>query len=445
MVVRTITLVLFFSLTGTFVPAQTTRAIDYDLQKRATHPDVVVFSPNLADHSISQTGNEHFLVFDAPKTRNALMAIWTQSTGEGQPDQHIVFVRSEDGGKTWSSPRLIAGPARAGEGNIASWAFPLVSRSGRVYVLYSQHVGKFDSFFHTTGRLDGIFSDDGGVTWSKPQTISLPRTWRDNPDDTFPANIICWQKPQRLGRDGRYFAGVTRWTSRAVMKNPGKSWTSHDSAVEFMCFENIDDDPQASAIQIRWFAFDHDALTVPHPQFPQISICQEPAIVKLPDGRFFCVMRTMTGSPFWSMSGDFGETWSAPQRLLSRDGGSPVLHPLAPCPIYDLDGEGAGSGRYFMLIHDNDGHYRGSKPEQTSDNRQPLFLLHGRFERSGHQPVWFDEPKLFMEHDGTRLGAPGAKGRNDMAMYSSFTVRDGRRMLWYPDRKFFLLGRLINP
>ena len=49
---------------------------------------------------------------------------------------------------------------------MASWAFPLVSRSGRIYVLYSQNVGKFDTFPHTTGRLDGIYSDDNGQTWS---------------------------------------------------------------------------------------------------------------------------------------------------------------------------------------------------------------------------------------------------------------------------------------
>ena len=58
------------------------------------------------------------------------MAVWTQSTGEGQPDQHIAFSRSADGGKTWAKPRVIAGPAKAGQGHIASWAFPLVSRGG---------------------------------------------------------------------------------------------------------------------------------------------------------------------------------------------------------------------------------------------------------------------------------------------------------------------------
>ena len=60
------------------------------------------------------------------------------------------------------------------------------------------------------------------------------------------------------------------------------------------------------------------------------------------------------------------------------------------------------------------------------------------------QPVWFDEPKLFMDHDNVSLGKPGTNGRMDLALYSSFTVRQERPVLWYPDRKFFLLGRVIG-
>jgi hypothetical protein len=173
-------------------------------------------------------------------------------------------------------------------------------------------------------------------------------------------------------------------------------------------------------------------------------VCQEPATVKLPDGRLFCVMRTMMGSPFWSVSGDQGQTWSKPQRLLKCDGGEALKHPLSPAPIYDVGGDGAGSGRYVLFINGNDGHYEGSLPEQTDRNRRPLFIVAGRYRRGAEQPVWFDEPTLFMDHDGTPLGAPGAQGRIDLAMYSSLTVRHGQRVFWYPDRKFFLLGKRIN-
>ncbi len=408
---------------------------------KATRPDYVVFVPQVTDAGVNDTGNEHFLVFDGPD--GSLMALWTQSTQEGAPDQHLVFAQSKDEGVSWSRPRIIAGPAKPGEGLMASWGFPMVSKSGRIYVLYSQHVGKFDTFKHTTGLMNGIRSDDNGKTWSKPQTIPMPRTFRDNPDTSFPANWICWQKPLRLTRDGRYFAGFTRWTSKAVKKNPTASWISHDSVVEFMRFENVDADPEVANLRITWLASGTNAITVPFPGHPDVSVCQEPAIVKLPDGRLFCVMRTAAGSPYWTISRDDGLTWAAARPLLRKDGGEPLKHPLSPCPLFDVGGNAAGSGRYALFIHNHDGHYQGFGPEDTSFHRRPVCLVAGHYESGADQPIWFDEPKFFMDHDGVPLGPPEKAGRLDLALYSSFTLRGGKPVLWYPDRKFFLLGKII--
>ncbi len=132
-------------------------------QLRITKPDYVVFVPEVTGTSANDTGNEHFLVFDGPD--GSLMAVWTQSSAEAAPDQHITFSRSTDEGVTWSKPRVIAGPKKAGDGRMASWGYPLVSTKGRIYVLYSQHIGRYDTFFHHTGWLHGIYSDDNGTTW----------------------------------------------------------------------------------------------------------------------------------------------------------------------------------------------------------------------------------------------------------------------------------------
>ena len=400
-------------------------------QLHVTKPDFVVFVPQVAGNAVNDTGNEHFLVFDGPD--GSLMAVWTQSSAESQPDQHIAFARSSDEGVTWSKPRVIAGPKKPGDGHIASWGYPLVSKSGRIYVLYSQHIGKFDSFFHHTGWLHGISSDDNGRTWSAPQNIPVARSRYDNPDGAMPPNMLCWQKPLRLGRDGKYLAGFTRWSSFAVRKPATKSWTSADSHVEFMRFENVDDNPVPAQLKIRWFAANDQALAVPLPGHPESSACQEPSIVKLPDGRLFCVMRTASGSPFWSVSADLGETWTRPRPLLRKDGGQVLRHPLSPCPLYDVGGNTAGSGRYALFIHNH-----------AASERRPVYLVAGRFQAAAEQPVWFDEPHIFMDHDGVSLGKPGTPGRLDLALYASFTVRNGRSVLWYPDRKFFLLGRIIG-
>jgi hypothetical protein len=401
---------------------------------KATKPDYTVFVPQLSAQGVQDSGNEHFLAFDGPD--GSLMAVWTQSTHEGEPDQHIVFSQSNDEGRTWTPPRLIAGPAKAGDGFMASWAFPLVSRKGRIYVLYSQHIGKFDTFRHHTGLLTGIFSDDLGKTWSKPVTIPMPRTSRDNSDASFPPNCITWQKPLRLARDGRYIAGLTRWTSFAVKKNPTKFWISADSVVEFMRFENLDTNPDIDALKISSLSWDKDALTVPYPGHPETSVCQEPSIVRLPNGRLFCVMRTSAGSPHWSMSSNDGDSWTRPRPLLRKDGGAPLKHPLSPCPLFD-----AGNGRFALFIHNHDGNINGLTVSDTLFHRRPVYLVGGRFESKGEQPIWFEEPKFFMDHDGVALGPPGGKGRWDLALYSSVTIRKGKAVLWYPDRKFFLLGR----
>jgi len=313
-------------------------------------------------------------------------------------------------------------------------------------VLYSQHIGKFDSFFHHTGWLDGIYSDDNSATWSKPQNIPVARSINDNPDSAMPPNMLCWQKPLRLGKDGKYFAGFTRWTSFAVRKPSPKSLGTADSRVEFMRFENVDENPEPRDLKISWFMANEQALAVPCPSYPSNSVCQEPSIVKLPDGRLFCVMRTMVGGPCWSVSTDQGETWTAPRRLLRKDGGEPLLQPVSPCPIYDVGGNEAGSGKYVLFIHNNDGHFKGFKPVPTVTgfNRRPIYLVAGRFQPDADQPVWFDDLQFFMDHDNTSLGKPGTNGRFDLSLYSSFTCRKGVPVLWYPDRKFFLLGRIIG-
>ena len=408
----------------------------------STKPDFVVFIPKVTGTEVSDTGNEHFLVFDGPD--KSLMAVWTQSTREGAPNQHIVFSRSDDRGKTWVAPRVIAGPANEGEKLMASWGFPLVSKRGRIYVLYSQNVGKFDTFPHTTGQLTGIFSDDYGKKWSTPQIISLPRTSRDNPDASFPPNCITWQKPARLTRDGRYLVGLTRWTSKAVKQNPTKSWITHESVVEFLRFENLDDDPEPARLKISTLAWDNHAVTVLCPDHPETSVVQEPSIVKLPDGRLFCVMRTPAGSPYWTLSSDDGDTWASAQALRRSDDGHVLKHPLSPCPIFDLGGSAAGSGHYALFIHNHDGHYQSFGPTDSNYHRRPIYKVTGHFHAGARQPIWFDEPTFFMDHDGVALGVPGKQGRIDLSLYSSVTMLNAKPVLWYPDRKFFLLGKSIN-
>ena len=109
-----------------------------------------------------------------------------------------------------------------------------------------------------------------------------------------------------------------------------------------------------------------------------------------------------------------------------------------------MGGNTAASGRYVLFIHNHDGHYHGYGPTDTSYHRRPIYLVTGHYQADAQQPVWFDEPRFFMDHGGVSLGPPNQQGRLDLALYASFTVRHGQAVLWYPDRKFFLLGRKIG-
>ena len=48
------------------------------------------------------------------------------------------------------------------------------------------------------------------------------------------------------------------------------------------------------------------------------------------------------------------------------------------------------------------------------------------------QPVWFAPPQLFSERESNN------------SFYTSSTVVDGKTVLWYNDKKFYLLGRYIG-
>jgi len=402
---------------------------DIDRELARSDPDYVVYVPT-GDHD---TGNEHFLVTDAPD--GALMAVWTQSSYEGAGDHRIMMARSEDEGRSWGEPIHVAGPRRPGQGHMASWGFPLTSTSGRIYVFWNQYQGIDDVVHQHTGTMDCRYSDDLGENWSEPRTVPMPRSAYDHPDPSVPSNWIVWQLPFR-DLQGLWFTGFSRWVSKAVRTPPHKeSWTAGETVVQFMRFTNVDDDPEPEEIQIEWSP-DDEALRVPHYDKPELSIAQEPSIVRLPDDRLFCTMRTMSGFIWYSLSGDDGESWCGPRPLLRRDHGLPILQPLCCCPIYRLV-----DGRYVLLHHNNDGHFQGCEREETGKNRRPAFIALGEFRPGAEQPIWFSRSKQLMDNQGSGLGP---LSRIDIGVYPSLTTRDGENVLWHPDRKFFLVGKRIT-
>ncbi|MDR1092364.1 MAG: exo-alpha-sialidase [Prevotella sp.] len=417
-----------------WTPSEASSKIEKEWSR--TNPDIIVYLPDGKEDG----DNEHFLVFDAPHSKE-LLAIWTQSSVEGRGDNRAVIARSKDG-KNWDPPVIITGKASGRTGGQASWAFPVVSKKGRIYCFFTKEALNPDTKQHS-GVLGCFYSDDNGHTWIEGKDISVPKNKYDNPDPAYTPNWIVWQKPIRDG-GGRYVGGYTQWTSETVVKRPdAQGWVNQDSRSYFVRFENIDDNPLPENLIITWLPKKRKGIEVPHRDYP-ISVAQEPAVVLLPDKRLFTVMRTMTGYIWYSVSDDNGETWRKPEVLRYKDGGEMIKNPMASCPIYSL------SENRFLLIHYNNagqkGEYNQFKKVWDNGNqsdflRNPASVCLGKFMPKAHQPIWFSQSKEFLSTDDIPVGP---KGTAEVATYPSITEKNGEFTLWYPDRKHFLLGKYLS-
>ena len=388
---------------------------EYEEDILLTKPDFIVFAPKRDLKKVGDTYNDHFQVFDKPD--GTLFAVWTQATREGEVDHHIAFSKSTDKGLTWSEPEILAGSANAVHPQLrASWQQPMVSKSGRIYVFWVQQIS--NTLNQHCGAMFGIFSDNNGDSWSPPREVTFGRETKGDTGTDDPTPMWCnWQRPLRLGEGGRYLAASSHHTRTPNTNN-------YTISTEFLQYDNIDDDPPVEDIRLKWFCVGDKGL------FWQglSNTCEESSIVKLPDGRLFTIMRTSAGYPVWSVSGDNGQTWAEPKPLRDRDGGQVLKHPRSPCPIYDRYGCEAGSGYYFAFIHNT----YDEEAKNEWQNRGPLYLLAGKYQPDAEQPVWFAPPRLFSARESNN------------SFYTSSTVVDGKTVLWYNDKKFYLLGRYIG-
>lgn len=393
-------------------------------QMKITNPDYVMFVPKQLEW---ESDNVHLYVVEHKKY-GGMLAFWTQSTFEGTGNNHIVMAGSKDGGKNWSTPKYILGSkAMTREDGLkepqASWGFPIVTKSGRIYLFYYREIlGVKDNSRQLTGIFSSIYSDDCGETWSESCDIKQRLTPYDC--DEYIQDDIVYELPMR-GPDGKYLAGFTKYVSRKINDE-----LKGGCRVYFYRFDNIDDDPEIKDLKITTLPKDEKGIYVYKPN-GCIGRIEEPAWVILPDNRIFCTMRTDLGCVYYSISSDSGESWTEP-RILYFDDMTPFVHPISPCPVYDL-----GDGRYMQLFH---GQCNPNKPYLP---RNTLHYAIGYFDSDSSQPIRFkkEDSKLYM-HLGE--DADGFGTDKQEAIYGTMTHCDNKNILWYPDRKFFLLGKDVK-
>ncbi len=396
-------------------------------EARRTDPDFVIYVPRGNDDSV-ESRNVHVIV--TPTPGGIFLATWTQADVLHGPNQRIVVSRSHDRGQTWTEPEVIDEP-EPGTEHIASWSNLVVApETGRVYCLYHKNKGVDFDRGHT-GVLAWRVSDDEGTTWSDRFQTTIGRGAIDHPDEGVPSNWVTagWQAPI-VTETGQVLCPITRWASPSYHQREPKSFALQHHEAWFLRFENILTEPDPSKLEVTTLPRADHGIRVPNPEEPGYSASMEPAIQNLSDGRIFCLLRTMTGSIFYSVSGDFGETWSEPDVLRYAAGGAEVHHPNSPCPLFRLE-----DGRYLLFYHNNDGTANGGTGPGDVRSRGPVFVSVGHeIDNPDGQPVAFADPKLFYDNGG----------KSGLALYGSFFEHDGVRYWWYPDAMRFLLGKVVR-
>ena len=403
-----------------------------------TRPDRVIYIPHRSDGTDADNCSLRVIRL---KKSGEYIALWTQSSVEGWGDNRMALSRSKDG-VFWSPPCLIMGAGNKHDRQ-ASFAMPLETKSGRVYIFFVKETKHYDNNRQESGVLCGMYSDDGLNTFSPAVEISLPRSRYDNSDTTKNKNLVPQQAPVDIG-NGKFMIGATLYTSHSICL-PKPNWVNESAHCCFLRLENMNEDPEISDIQLSLLPENDQLLGVANTVYPEMETAEEPFLCPLPDCRIFVTMRTMTGYVFYSVSDDGGATFSVPEVLRFEDG-SPVCHPLSPCPVFK-----ASNGSYVLCTHNNTGKRMGYDeldptpwPEGLNIAnyvRNPLFISVGKYDPSSRQPIRFGKPEKLLD---TGDVAVGPKRTAEIGTYSSVCEVNGKTILWYPDRKFYLLGKDIT-
>ena len=267
-----------------------------------------------------------------------LCVFTTSGEREGSKSQYIMATRSRDLGQTWSDPVPIEDP----QGPEASWAMPLLTRFGRVYVFYTFNGDEIRTLpdgkgmrADTHGWYCYRFSDDEGQTWSERCRLPMRVTACDRGNDFGGKVQMFWGigKPITLNNTA-YFA-FSKLSRYFLIDSEGWFYRS----------PNVLDEPQLD--KVVWELLPEGDHGLRHPDFG--SVQEEQNLVPLDNGALYCVYRTTQGHIAESYSHDGARTWSEPRWMRYADGRL-IKHPRA-CPRIWR----AANGRYLLWFHNHGG------------------------------------------------------------------------------------------
>ena len=315
---------------------------------------------------------------------NWLCTMTTGTGHEGQGGQHIVAVISKDQGHSWEGPFDIE-PATGPE---ASWAMPLVTDSGRVWVFYSYNGDNLKTWQGKKIRTDTVgwycakYSDDQGRTWSdKRYRLPLPHAPVDHNNTFGGKHQLFWGIGKPVTHNGIMWFAFSRVGKHLVDNSEGWFYRS----------DKILNDPPPD--EIDWQLLPDGDIGLKATDNGPVNAEQN--LVVLSDGSLYCMYRTITGHPYHAYSRDGGHTWTTPVPATYTPGGRPMKTPRA-CPrIWK-----AKNGKFLFWFHNH------SRIENAGfKHRNPVWIS-GGIERDGLMH-WSQPEILFYDPDpNVRMSYP---------------------------------------
>jgi hypothetical protein len=331
------------------------------------------------------------------------LCVMTTGEGrEGAKGQHIVSTRSHDQGKSWTSLVAIE-PASGPE---ASWAMPLLTPSGRVYVFYTYNADNVREVVadvaYARRRVDTLgeyalkYSDNGGRTWSQRRWFIPVRQTAIDRENPYGGEIrFFWGVGKPIVHEGAMLLGFSK------IGRLGEGFIA-ESESWFLGSPNIlaETDPD----KFRWETLplgDHGLRS------PEGPIAEEVNLTPLSDGSLFCTYRTVAGHPCHAYSRDGGRSWTRAAFMTYRPGGRRVDHPRAANFVRQIPA-GPYAGRFIYWFHNHRG--------RGYEGRNPAYLLGG---------IEHDSPAGKVIHWGKPVAILYANDPKVRISYPDFVWDDG--------------------
>jgi Neuraminidase (sialidase) len=248
---------------------------------------------------------------------------YTQFYGGARDESpaRIAGIHSDDGGRTWSEPETIV---ENGAGNNVMSVSLLRLRSGKLALFYLVKNSWIDC------RPFVRFSNDDGQTWSEPRlVVAAPGYFVVNNDRVVQLDT------------GRIIVPVAFHRARGSDPSTAKSFDARAIAMWFYS----DDEGMSWREASTWWALPE----------PSATGLQEPGVVELAkEGMLFSWARTDRGAQYGFTSRDHGQSWTPPFR-------TELVSPVSPASIKRWP----GSSRLVAIFNDHSGRFPFVKGKRT--------------------------------------------------------------------------------